>query len=60
MLRASLSLARVLRAEKRVPEAVDVLKAALLKVPAPPADVKVRTTRYRAEVEKLLVEIGAR
>ncbi len=60
VLRASLSLARVLRAEKRVPEAVDVLKAALLKVPAPPADVKVRTTRYRAEVEKLLVEIGAR
>ena len=35
-------------------------KAALLKVPAPPVDVKVRTTRYRAEVEKLLVEIGAR
>lgn len=60
VLRASLSLARVLRAEKRVPEAVEVLKAALVKVPAPPADVKVRTTRYRAEVEKLLVELGAR
>lgn len=59
ILRAAMSLARVLRAEGRLPEAIVTLNAALLAVPAPPADMQVRTTRYRTEVQKLLAELGA-
>jgi tetratricopeptide (TPR) repeat protein len=58
ILRAAMSLARVLVAEGRAPEAIVTLNAALLAVAAPPADMQVRTTRYRTEVQKMIGELG--
>ncbi len=58
ILRAATTLARVLRAENRVPEAIAALNAALSRVPAPPPDIQVRTTRYRTEAQKLIAELG--
>ncbi|MES2643911.1 MAG: thioredoxin family protein [Myxococcota bacterium] len=52
-LRAAGLLAKVLAARGQRPEAVFVIEAALREVPAPAADVEVRTHRYRKELETL-------
>ena len=58
ILRAGMTLARVLRGLERGPEAIAVLDRVLLQVPEPPAGIEVRTTRYRKEVVTLRGEGG--
>ena len=52
-LRAAALLAKVLVARGQKPEAAFVIEAALREMPAPAADVDVRTHRYRTELETL-------
>ncbi len=59
ILRSAVALAKALKAEKRVPDAIAALDDALARVPAPPAAVTVRTTRYRNDAEKLRTELSA-
>ncbi|MDP2304799.1 MAG: thioredoxin family protein [Pseudomonadota bacterium] len=56
-LRASALLAKVLLARGHKPEAAFVIEAALRELPAPAADVAVRTHRYRTDLETLRAEI---
>lgn len=51
VLRAAVRLSEVLAAQGRKAEAIAALDAALARIPAPPAGVTVRTSRYRAEAE---------
>ncbi len=59
-LRASALLAKILVARGQKPEAALVIEAALRDVPAPAADVDVRTHRYRKDLEALRAEIRAK
>ena len=59
-LRASALLAKILVARGQKPEAALGIEAALPDVPAPAADVDVRTHRYRKDLEALRAEIRAK
>lgn len=58
VLRAAMLLARVQRAAGHPTDGVATLDAALAAIPEPPATMQVRTTRYRAEAQKLRAEIA--
>ncbi len=59
-LRAAVTLAKILVARGQPADALRAIDAALAEVPAPAADIAVRTTRYRAELDALRATVAPR